>query len=194
MNNRDDIAYPFNDGSGNYGRVFSGYVDNDPPDEFTRVRDRGNYGWPFCNPSPDTQSGLVDMPFDRDYQMNQNGAVDCAPMDRISRGIQAHSAPLGLTRDVADAQSQHPREHESGFGWERALRARWKLELPDGQRRSLCAGGRHQRHGLRCLDAVGRQPHGDGDALHRGGRRGDGRNARNALVHRDGQAQGQPPR
>jgi hypothetical protein len=24
VNNRDDIAYPFNDGSGNYGRVFSG--------------------------------------------------------------------------------------------------------------------------------------------------------------------------
>jgi len=97
VNNRDDIAYPFNDGSGNYGRVFSGYVDDHPPDELTRVRDGGNYGWPFCNPNPDTPSGLVDMPFDRDYQMNQNGAVDCAAMDRINRGIQAHSAPLGLT-------------------------------------------------------------------------------------------------
>ena len=97
VNNRDDIAYPFNDGSGNYGRVFSGYVDNHPPDEFTRVRDGGNYGWPFCNPNPDTPSGPVDMPFDRDHQMNQNGAVDCAAMDRINRGIQAHSAPLGLT-------------------------------------------------------------------------------------------------
>jgi len=97
VNNRDDIAYPYNDGSGNYGRVFSGYVDNHPPDEFTRVRDGGNYGWPFCNPNPDTPGGLADMPFDRDYQMNQNGAVDCSTMDRINRGIQAHSAPLGLT-------------------------------------------------------------------------------------------------
>jgi len=97
VNNRDDIAYPFNDGSGNYGRVFSGYVDDHPPDEFTRVRDGGNYGWPFCNPNPNTPSGLVDMPFDRDYQMNQTGAVDCAAMDRINHGIQAHSAPLGLT-------------------------------------------------------------------------------------------------
>jgi hypothetical protein len=97
VNNRDDIAYPFNDGSGNYGRVFSGYVDDHPPDEFTRVRDGGNYGWPFCNPNPDTPSGLVDMPFDRDYQMNQTGAVDCGTMDRINHGIQAHSAPLGLT-------------------------------------------------------------------------------------------------
>jgi len=97
VNNRDDIAYPLNDASGNYGRVFAGFVDNHPPDELTRVRDGGNYGWPFCNPNPDTQTGVVDMPFDRDFQMNQSGAVDCAAMDRINRGIQAHSAPLGMT-------------------------------------------------------------------------------------------------
>jgi glucose/arabinose dehydrogenase len=97
VNNRDDIAYPFNDGSGNYGRVFTSYVDNHPPDEFTRVRDGGNYGWPFCNPNPDSPSGMADMPFDLDYQMNRNGTVDCTTMDRINRGIPAHSAPLGLT-------------------------------------------------------------------------------------------------
>jgi glucose/arabinose dehydrogenase len=97
VNHRDDIAYPFNDGSSNYGRVFSSYVDNHPPEEFTRVRDGGNYGWPFCNPNPDTPSGLTDMPFDRDYQTNGSGAVDCATMDRINRGFQAHAAPLGLT-------------------------------------------------------------------------------------------------
>jgi len=28
---------------------------------------------------------------------NADGHVDCAAMDRISQGIQAHSAPLGLT-------------------------------------------------------------------------------------------------
>jgi glucose/arabinose dehydrogenase len=97
VNNRDDIPYPFNDATGNYGRVFTGYVDNHPPDEFTRVRDGGNYGWPFCNPNPDTPSGMADMPFDLDYNMNRTGAVDCAAMDRINRGIQAHSAPLGMT-------------------------------------------------------------------------------------------------
>lgn len=97
VNNRDDIAYPFNDGSGNYGRVYSGYVDNHPPEEFTKVRDGGNYGWPFCNPNPDTPAGVVDMPFDLDYQMNRTGTVNCSTMDRINRGIQAHSAPLGLT-------------------------------------------------------------------------------------------------
>ncbi|CAA9250957.1 MAG: L-sorbosone dehydrogenase [uncultured Cytophagales bacterium] len=100
VNNRDNIAYPFNndfdgDGTSDYGKVLAGYVDNHPPEAFTYVRDGGNYGWPFCNPNPDNT--LVNMPFDRDYQFNANGQVDCNGMTRISRGIQAHSAPLGLT-------------------------------------------------------------------------------------------------
>lgn len=44
INNRDNIAYPFhndwnNDGSDDYGKVMPSYVDNHPPDEFTRVRE-----------------------------------------------------------------------------------------------------------------------------------------------------------
>ena len=97
VNNRDNIAYPFNDGSGNYGKVVPSYVDNHPPEEFTRVRDGGDYGWPFCNPNHDSQSGYDNMPFDLDYQFNAAGTVNCAAMDRITKGIQAHSAPLGLT-------------------------------------------------------------------------------------------------
>lgn len=97
VNNRDNIAYPFKDSSGNYGKVVPSYVDNHPPEEFTKVRDGGNYGWPFCNPNPDTSNGLDNMPFDRDYQFNADGHINCNAMDRISKGIQAHSAPLGLT-------------------------------------------------------------------------------------------------
>jgi len=97
VNNRDNLAYPYNDRSGNYGKVIQSYVDNHPPEEFTQVRDGGNYGWPFCNPNPDTGKGLNNMPFDRDYQFNADGHVDCSKIDRISKGIQAHSAPLGLT-------------------------------------------------------------------------------------------------
>lgn len=97
VNNRDEIRYPFNDSTGQYGRVIPAYVDNHPPEEFTRVRDGGNYGWPFCNPNPDTAGGLDNMPFDRDYEFNQGGQVNCDAMDRISKGIQAHSAALGLT-------------------------------------------------------------------------------------------------
>ncbi|MBD6620786.1 sugar dehydrogenase [Komarekiella sp. 'clone 1'] len=97
VNNRDNIAYPFNDSSGNYGKVIPSYVDNHPPEEFTKVRDGGNYGWPFCNPNPDKPNGFNDMPFDRDFQFNADGRVNCNAMDRITKGIQAHSAPLGLT-------------------------------------------------------------------------------------------------
>ncbi|WP_373525000.1 sorbosone dehydrogenase family protein [Nostoc sp.] len=97
VNNRDNIAYPFNDSTGNYGKIIQSYVDNHPPEELTKVRDGGNYGWPFCNPNPDTPNGLNNMPFDRDYQFNADGDVDCNAMDRINKGIQAHSAPLGLT-------------------------------------------------------------------------------------------------
>ncbi|HUQ19195.1 MAG TPA: PKD domain-containing protein, partial [Gemmatimonadaceae bacterium] len=102
INNRDDIAYPFHndwsgDGTDDYGKVMQTYVDNHPPDEFTRIRDGGNYGWPFCNPNPDSQSGMNSMPFDRDVQLNADGMnLDCTAADRIDKGIQAHSAPLGL--------------------------------------------------------------------------------------------------
>ncbi|MDX5421346.1 MAG: T9SS type A sorting domain-containing protein, partial [Hymenobacteraceae bacterium] len=94
VNNRDNIAYPFEDGSGNYGKVIQDYVDDNPPEEFTYVRDGGNYGWPFCNPDP--RQGMDNMGHIRDVQLNEDGAVDCSGMDRISKGIQAHSAPLGL--------------------------------------------------------------------------------------------------
>ncbi|WP_210518539.1 T9SS type A sorting domain-containing protein [Hymenobacter terricola] len=95
VNNRDNTPYPYNDATGNYGQVMTSYVDNHPPDEFTQVRDGGNYGWPFCNPNPD--AGLDNMPFDLDYDWNRTGAVDPNAMDRINKGIQAHSAALGLT-------------------------------------------------------------------------------------------------
>ena len=102
VNNRDNIAYPFHndwsgDGTDDYGKVMQSYVDNHPPDEFTSVRDGGNYGWPFCNPNPDTPAGYNLMPFDRDVQLNANGsALNCDTADRIAKGIQAHSAPLGF--------------------------------------------------------------------------------------------------
>ncbi|MEH2419588.1 MAG: PQQ-dependent sugar dehydrogenase [Nostoc sp.] len=97
VNNRDNIRYPFKDATNNYGKIIPSYVDNHPPEEFTRIRDGGNYGWPFCNPNPDTSNGFNFMPFDRDYQFNANGRVNCNAMDKIVKGIQAHSAPLGLT-------------------------------------------------------------------------------------------------
>jgi glucose/arabinose dehydrogenase len=101
VNNRDNLGYPFHndwdgDGSDDYGRVMQSYVDGHPPEEFIRVRDGGNYGWPFCNPNPD--SGVVNMPFDRDVQTNADGSrLNCGSIDRVNWGIHAHSAPLGLS-------------------------------------------------------------------------------------------------
>lgn len=102
VNNRDQILYPYHrdadgDGRDDYGRLLPAYVDDHPPEELTRVRPGADYGWPFCNPNPDTPAGLERMPFDRDVQLNPDGRVDCRRMTRIDQGIQAHSAPLGLT-------------------------------------------------------------------------------------------------
>ena len=101
VNNRDNILVPDDrdadgDGKGDRGKHVDAYVDDHPPEPFIRVRQDGNYGWPFCNPSPD--KGLRNMPYDRDYQFNRDGrALDCATATPVDVGIQAHSAPLGLT-------------------------------------------------------------------------------------------------
>jgi glucose/arabinose dehydrogenase len=94
VNNRDNIKYP--PGHPKAGQLDQAYVDNHPPEPFTKVRDGGHYGWPFCNPNPD--AGLTNLPFDRDYDTNADGKkLNCDTADRVSIGIQAHSAPLGLS-------------------------------------------------------------------------------------------------
>jgi glucose/arabinose dehydrogenase len=94
VNNRDQIKYP--PGHPKAGQLDPAYVDNHPPEPFTKVRDGGHYGWPFCNPNPD--AGVTNMPFDRDFDTNADGSkLNCDTADRISVGIQAHSAPLGLS-------------------------------------------------------------------------------------------------
>ncbi|HEX7746058.1 MAG TPA: gluconolaconase [Micromonosporaceae bacterium] len=101
VNNRDNLPVPDDrdvdgDGHSDRGRAIPEYVDDHPPEPFTRVREGGFYGWPFCNPNPD--KGLRNMPYDRDYDFNRDGrAADCATATPIDVGIQAHSAPLGLT-------------------------------------------------------------------------------------------------
>ena len=101
VNNRDNIAYPFHqdfdgDGSDDYGKVMPAYVDNHPPDEFTSVKEGANYGWPFANPNPD--GGMDNMPFDPDVQNNPEGSpYPVGEFTRIDKGIQAHSAPLGVS-------------------------------------------------------------------------------------------------
>ncbi|MDB5078695.1 MAG: L-sorbosone dehydrogenase [Chloroflexi bacterium] len=126
INNRDNIAVP-DPASPNYKRVIPSYVDNHPPEAFTKVRDGGNYGWPFCNSNPDSPSGLDNMPYDRDVEFNADGSVDCGKMDRINKGIQAHTAPLGLTflQDTAFAP-----DYKAGAVI--ALHGSWNRTSPTG--------------------------------------------------------------
>ena len=102
VNNRDQTAYPAHediDGDGNddYGKVVQSFVDNYPAEEIIQVKQDANYGWPFCNPNP--SDGFNDMPFDRDVETNPDGAaLDCSSQaTQINKGIQAHSAPLGMS-------------------------------------------------------------------------------------------------
>ena len=101
VNNRDNVAYPYHkdydgDGTDDYGKVMQAYVNDHPTDEFIHVTDGANFGWPFCNPNPD--NGVDNMPFDRDVQMNADGGrLDCSTATTVNKGIQAHSAALGLT-------------------------------------------------------------------------------------------------
>lgn len=101
VNNRDNVAYPHHDdwdgdGKDDFGEVIRSYVDEHPPDLLTQVKAGGNYGWPFCNANPDR--GLDGMPYDRDAQMNPGGTkLDCSKATRPTKGIAAHSAPLGLS-------------------------------------------------------------------------------------------------
>jgi hypothetical protein len=103
VNNRDNIRYPRHaditgDGGDDFGRILAAYVDDNPPDAFARVRDGGDYGWPFCNSTADSPSGLDEMPLERDVELNADGSrLDCDAADRTTKGIQAHSAPLGMT-------------------------------------------------------------------------------------------------
>jgi glucose/arabinose dehydrogenase len=101
VNNRDEIAVPSDqdvngDGVSDIGQVLPPYVDGHPAELFTRVRDGGNYGWPFCNAEPNNAMANLDsLP---DYVLNRNSQqLDCATIDRPDKGIQPHAAPLGLS-------------------------------------------------------------------------------------------------
>lgn len=101
VNSPDDVRIPLDidvdgDSKSDLGKALAAYIDANPPELFTAVRDGGNYGWPFCNPvSNATMSGLDLLP---DVDLNRNGGnTDCAAVDRASKGIAAHSAPLGFS-------------------------------------------------------------------------------------------------
>ena len=101
VNGRDDIRVPIDvdvdgDQSGDLGKLIPSFVDQNPPELFTSVRDGGHYGWPFCNPAPNASMSALDLL--PDDELNRNGnAFSCAAADRSAKGLRAHSAPLGFS-------------------------------------------------------------------------------------------------
>ncbi|SHH64133.1 Glucose/arabinose dehydrogenase, beta-propeller fold [Jatrophihabitans endophyticus] len=109
VNNRDQIEYPYHrdydgDGSDDYGKVITSYVNDHPMEALAKLRSGRDLGWPYCQPQPDVSAGrkgtkfdLGDRPFIRDAETNPTGSkLDCAKLRRLERGFPAHSAPLGL--------------------------------------------------------------------------------------------------
>ena len=105
INNRDNIPYPFhgpyaghNDA---FGLVIQSYVNNHPPDEVVPVVAGRNLGWPYCNPDQDEnhpRGSLTDIPFVADALTNPGGNhLNCAKLPRLTVGLPAHSAPLGMS-------------------------------------------------------------------------------------------------
>lgn len=141
VNNRDQIAYPKHadvtgDGKDDYGTVVPGYVDDHPMEPFVKVEAGRFYGWPFCNPTQDTAAGNRDMPFDRDVETNPDGRVDCGTAERIDLGMQAHSAPLGLTflqRTAVPAALRSGATVALHGSWNRTTRTGYKVVWFDWQ-------------------------------------------------------------
>lgn len=110
VNNRDNIAYPYDQPYGgasgsSLGEVIPEYVDDHPVEPIARLTPGRNLGWPYCNPDADVDPGVqgsaqnpAGVPFVRDIQTNADGSqLDCAMLPPIEQSMAAHSAPLGLS-------------------------------------------------------------------------------------------------
>ncbi|MDX2092131.1 MAG: hypothetical protein SFX73_29975 [Kofleriaceae bacterium] len=133
VNHRDNVRYPLRDGLYPYGEVVQAYVNISPPEPFHRVRDGGNYGWPYCNPTD--RDGNDDMPYLRDIDNNEDGsALDCDAIDRIDKGLPAHSAPLGMSFWTGD---RAPSAYRNGAVI--GLHGCWNCDIPQGYRVAFLA-------------------------------------------------------
>ncbi|MGB3482921.1 MAG: gluconolaconase [Mycobacterium sp.] len=87
-NGRDNIARPSD------GRVVQEFVNDNPPEQFAKLTEGRELGWPYCNP----EGGPANLPMVADVQTNPDGtAMDCAALPPIEQSFGAHSAPLGLS-------------------------------------------------------------------------------------------------
>jgi glucose/arabinose dehydrogenase len=105
INNRDNIPYPLHQHYGGhsdaFGLVIQSYVNNHPPDEVVPVVAGRNLGWPYCDPDQDENhpaGSLTNIPFVASARTNPGGKrLNCAKLPRLTVGLPAHSAPLGMS-------------------------------------------------------------------------------------------------
>lgn len=110
VNNRDNIAYPYDRpygdaGESSLGEVIPDYVDDHPVEPIAKLTAGRNLGWPYCNPDADVDPGVADspqnfanVPFVNDIQTNPDGSqLDCSTLPPIEQSMGAHSAPLGMS-------------------------------------------------------------------------------------------------
>ena len=108
VNNRDNIAYPYNrdydgDGSPDRDRVLQSYVNDHPLEPLARLTPGRDLGWPYCNPDPDVHPGVpgsaltyTRRPYVRDVQRTPTAASStarpCRPSSRGCRRTRHRSA------------------------------------------------------------------------------------------------------
>jgi glucose/arabinose dehydrogenase len=140
---RDELRFPFHRAFGknsgdDFDKRITTYVDDHPPDELIHVRQGANYGWPFANPDPDTASGMDDMAFDPDVDNNPDWSkYPQSSFTRVDKGIQAHSAPLGMT---FLQETKVPPTFRNGLAvalhgsWDRSIKTGYKVIFSHGSR------------------------------------------------------------
>lgn len=98
VNQADNQPYPYNDGTGNYGKVIQSFVNENPVDQVTRLTTGIDLGWPYCVPDIRNTPTRLNVPYVNDPEFNPTGSrMNCGALPKTMLGLPAHSAPLGLT-------------------------------------------------------------------------------------------------
>ena len=126
VNQMDDQPYPFDDGSGNYGKQVPEYINENPVDQVSRVTAGAELGWPLCVPDTRATPDLLNIPYVNDPQFNADGSqLDCAALAPTMLGLPSHSAPLGLSFTAGT-----PLERQIGSGALITTHGSWNRETP----------------------------------------------------------------
>ena len=86
-----------------------------PPEEINILKEGANYGWPYCHS-------------DRVPNPEYNDAARCAGTEPPALGMQAHSAPLGIT--FLDRATQVPADYRGDALV--AFHGSWNRDQPTG--------------------------------------------------------------